>query len=244
MRGNFWVNSRNPMLISFRDYPPRSAFSKNPQAEIPEALLAPSQRFMITFAFFLQGLDLGIAQIVANPSLRNPREQILAQILVLPKGTKFLVLAPLIRGQKGEYKDLFEDLQRKGFVRARADKKVFRLGEDIKLDRKIKHDIEVVIDRLKIDDDLRSRLAEAVEQALQQSKGSLIVAIEKEDGTYDDILLSSHYACLQCNKSVEPPSPQLFSFNSPHGMCMQCDGLGISYSFDPDLMVPDPSLSF
>ncbi|MCY2972230.1 MAG: excinuclease ABC subunit UvrA [Planctomycetota bacterium] len=189
-------------------------------------------------------IGLGHCPDCGKPITAQSKEQILAQILVLPKGTKFLVLAPLIRGQKGEYKDLFEDLQRKGFVRARADKKVFRLGEDIKLDRKIKHDIEVVIDRLKIDDDLRSRLAEAVEQALQQSKGSLIVAIEKEDGTYDDILLSSHYACLQCNKSVEPPSPQLFSFNSPHGMCMQCDGLGISYSFDPDLMVPDPSLSF
>ncbi|NBY02404.1 MAG: excinuclease ABC subunit UvrA, partial [Planctomycetes bacterium] len=189
-------------------------------------------------------IGLGHCPDCGNPITAQSREQILAQILVLPKGTKFLVLAPLIRGQKGEYKDLFEDLQRKGFVRARADKKVFRLGEDIKLDRKIKHDIEVVIDRLKIDDDLRSRLAEAVEQALQQSKGSLIIAIEKEDGSHDDILLSSHYACLHCNKSVEPPSPQLFSFNSPHGMCMQCDGLGISYNFDPDLMVPDPSLSF
>lgn len=189
-------------------------------------------------------IGLGHCPDCGKPITAQSREQIVSQILALPKDTKFLVLAPLIRGQKGEYKDLFEDLQRKGFVRARADKKVFRLGEDIKLDRKIKHDIEVVIDRLKIGDDMRSRLAEAVEQALLQSKGSLIIAIEKNEGDYEDILLSSHYACLSCNKSVEPPTPQLFSFNSPHGMCMQCDGLGISYSFDPELLIPDSSLSF
>lgn len=172
------------------------------------------------------------------------REQIIARILTLPKGTKFLVLAPLIRGQKGEYKDLFEDLQRKGFVRARADGTVFRLGENLQLDRKIKHHIEVVIDRLVADAETRGRLAEAVEQALVLGKGSLIIALEKEGQKQEDILLSSNYACLVCNKSVEPPTPQLFSFNSPSGMCMGCDGLGISYSFDPDLLVPNQDLSF
>ncbi|MFZ9792378.1 MAG: excinuclease ABC subunit A, partial [Gemmataceae bacterium] len=172
------------------------------------------------------------------------REQIISRILALPKGTRFLVLAPLIRGQKGEYKDLFEDLQRKGFVRARADGNVFRLGENLRLDRKIKHYIEVVIDRLALDDESRPRLAEAVEQALLLGKGSLIISPEIDGQKQDDILLSSNYACLFCSKSVEPPSPQLFSFNSPSGMCMGCDGLGISYSFAPDLLVPDPTLSF
>ena len=172
------------------------------------------------------------------------REQIISRILALPKGTRFLVLAPLIRGQKGEYKDLFEDLQRKGFVRARADGNVFRLGENLRLDRKIKHYIEVVIDRLALDEESRPRLAEAVEQALLLGKGSLIISPEIDGQKQDDILLSSNYACLFCSKSVEPPSPQLFSFNSPSGMCMGCDGLGISYSFAPDLLVPDPTLSF
>jgi excinuclease ABC subunit A len=204
-----------------------------------------------------------------RPITAQTREQILARALALPEGTRFLVLAPVIRGQKGEYKDLFADMLKRGFVRARVDGQVVRLTDDLKLDRRIKHNIEIVIDRLKCEPQVRPRLAEAVEQALGLSEGSLIIAVEpdtangrrqpaggrasaKEDQPadagrspeYDDILLSAHYACTHCNKSYEPPSPQLFSFNSPHGMCPACDGLGTLYTFDPDLLIPDPGLSF
>ncbi len=180
------------------------------------------------------------------------------------------MLAPVVRGQKGEYKDLFADMLKRGFVRARVDGQVVRLTDDLKLDRRIKHNIEIVIDRLKNEPKVRSRLAEAVEQALGLSEGSLIIAVEREgdgpregeapaepggkarqeprppgDGTpFDDLLLSAHYACTHCNRSYEPPSPQLFSFNSPHGMCPECDGLGTLYTFDPDLLIPDQGLSF
>src|SRR2546421_976670 len=212
-----------------------------------------------------------------RPITAQTREQIIARILALPEGTRFLVLAPVVRGQKGEYKDLFEDMLKRGFVRARVDGQVVRLTDDLKLDRRIKHHIEIVIDRLKNDAKVRPRLAEAVEQALGLSEGSLIIAVEKEASggcepptedeaapsppappprsggeggkkeavrPFDDLLLSAHYACLHCNKSYEPPSPQLFSFNSPHGMCPECDGLGTCYSFDPDLLIPDRKLSF
>jgi len=175
------------------------------------------------------------------------REQIIARILTLPEGTRFLVLAPVVRGQKGEYKDLFEEMVRRGYIRARVDGRVVRLTDDLKLDRRIKHNIEIVVDRLKLDGKVRPRLAEAIEQALKLAEGSLIVAFEQEDEDHeaaDDMLLSAHYACLHCNKSYEPPSPQLFSFNSPHGMCPTCDGLGTCYSFDPELLIPDPELSF
>ncbi len=190
-----------------------------------------------------------------RPITAQTREQILARILALSEGTRFLILAPVVRGQKGEYKDLFDEMLRRGFVRARVDGQVVRLTDDLKLDRRIKHDIEIVIDRLKLENKIRSRLAEAIEQALTLSEGSLIVAVERpasaaddsgdtKPQTSEDILLSAHYACTSCNKSYEPPSPQLFSFNSPHGMCPECDGLGTCYSFDPDLLVPDPNLSF
>jgi excinuclease ABC subunit A len=178
------------------------------------------------------------------------REQILARILALPEGTRFLVLAPVVRGQKGEYKDLFEDMLKRGFVRARVDGQVVRLTDDLKLDRKIKHNIEIVIDRLKVDPRVRSRLAEAVEQALTLGDGSLIVALEPEGeegkarAPIEDLLLSARYACTYCERSYEPPTPQLFSFNSPQGMCPDCDGLGTRYSFDPDLLIPDPDRSF
>jgi excinuclease ABC subunit A len=206
-----------------------------------------------------------------RPITAQSREQIIERILALPDQTRFLVLAPVIRGQKGEYKDLFEDLLKRGFIRARVDAQVVRLTDDLKLDRRIKHNIEVVIDRLKVEPRVRPRLAEAVEQALSLSEGSIIISIEAASGGRDtasggrkspgddsddeappdsaqpsaeDLLLSANYACTYCNKGYEPPSPQLFSFNSPQGMCLQCDGLGMSYTFDPELLIPDPTKSF
>src|SRR2546425_2440747 len=114
-----------------------------------------------------------------RPITAQTREQILARILALPEGTRFLVLAPVVRGQKGEYKDLFADMLRRGFIRARVDGQVVRLTDDLRLDRKIKHNIEIVIDRLKNEPAIRARLAEAVEQALTLSEGSLILSVER-----------------------------------------------------------------
>jgi excinuclease ABC subunit A len=207
-------------------------------------------------------IGLGHCIECGRPISAQTREQIIARILVLPEGARFLVLAPVIRGQKGEYKDLFEDMLKRGFLRARVDGVLVKLTDDLKLDRKVKHHIEIVIDRLKNEPKIRPRLAEAVEQALVLGEGSLIIAVEKGDneqlatnneertskerGTkpFDDLLLSAHYACTYCNRSYEPPSPQLFSFNSPAGMCPDCDGLGTRYSFEEDLLVPDPKVSF
>src|SRR5262249_54249687 len=159
--------------------------------------------------------------------------------------------------------DLFEDMLKRGFVRARVDGQVVRLTDDLKLDRRIKHNIAVVIDRLKNEPKVRTRLAEAVEQGLALGEGSLIIAVEqtpppaapeeepegKEPARpaadeYEDLLLSARYACPTCERSYEPPSPQMSSFNSPQGMCPDCDGLGTRYTFDPDLLIPDPGLSF
>ncbi len=198
------------------------------------------------------------------PSCRRPitaqsREQILAGILHLPEGSRFTVLAPLIRQQKGEHRDLFEDLNKQGFARARVDGRFVRLSETLSLDRQMRHDIEVVVDRLVIKSGVRARLSEAVEQALKLGQGTLIVAVDPEGqegsarntsgGTekpaaFPDATYSAHYACTHCQLSFEPPSPQLFSFNSPQGMCPQCDGLGQEFSFDPELLVPDTQLSF
>jgi excinuclease ABC subunit A len=200
-----------------------------------------------------------------RPITAQTREQILGRILALHEGTRFLVLAPIIRGQKGEYKDLFQDMLKRGFLRARVDGRIVRLSDDLKLDRKIKHNIEIVVDRLGVEPKARPRLAEAVDQALVLGEGNVIIAAEEKAGKpgegqtrrapdketmrqesspAGDLLLSAHYACTSCNLSYEPPSPQLFSFNSPHGMCTDCDGLGYRFTFDPELLVPDASLSF
>src|SRR3954451_6723009 len=125
-------------------------------------------------------VGLGHCPTCGRPITAQTREQIIARILLLPAGTRFLVLAPVIRGQKGEYKDLFADMLRRGFVRARVDGEVVRLSDDLKLDRRIKHNIEIVIDRLKSDPRERSRLAEAVEQALALANGTIVIAVERE----------------------------------------------------------------
>jgi excinuclease ABC subunit A len=176
-----------------------------------------------------------------RPVAAQTREQIVTRVLELAPDTTFLVLAPVVRGQKGEYKDLFSDLAKAGYIRARVNGQVVNLTDDLSLDRQIKHQIEVVIDRLKASANpaQRGRLAEAVEQALKLGEGTVIIAVDGQP----DWLLSSQYACTHCGIGFDPPSPQLFSFNSPQGMCLACSGLGIRHDFDPDLLVPDPSLS-
>ncbi len=199
------------------------------------------------------------------------RDQIIDRIAALPDGTQLLVLAPLVRGQKGEYRDLLGDLMRQGFARARVDGRVVQLGSDLRLDRQMRHDIEVVVDRLTVGERVRGRLAEAVELALRVGNGNLMVAADQEAEhraaeeaakasplsarsapstsqpsplAGGDLRFSADYACNECGLSFEPPSPQLFSFNSPHGMCTACSGLGEIYSFDPDRLVPDATKSF
>ncbi len=187
------------------------------------------------------------------------REQIVARIMAMPPGRKIVLLAPVIRGQKGEYRDLFDDMRRKGYARARVDGAIHDLGEVPALTRNIRHHIEIVIDRLTIGAAGRARLAEAVDGALKLGEGRLIVTEGTEgaaegnkatrqqghEGTESqDLLLSAHFACAQCGLSFEPPTPQLFSFNSPQGMCTGCDGMGETFDFDPDLIVPDPKKTF
>ncbi len=152
-------------------------------------------------------------------------EQIIDTISLLEAGTKFQILAPVIQGQKGEYRDLFDDLLKQGFVRARVDGKVVQLSDDLKLDKQMRHTIEVVIDRLVAGKVNRGRLAEAVEQALKYGDGNLILNPSGDGESNSDTLLSASFACTHCNLSFEPPSPQLFSFNSP-GMYLDCNGLG------------------
>ncbi|MBI1826542.1 MAG: excinuclease ABC subunit UvrA [Planctomycetes bacterium] len=195
-----------------------------------------------------------------KPISAQTREQIVARIMELGEGTKVHILAPVIRGQKGEHRDLFEDMLRKGYARARVDGAVHSLSEPPQLTKTLRHDIEIVVDRIVLSDAGHARLAEAVEQALKLGVGSLIVQQVNSDQSAgseaqanskktrataaDDLLLSSQFACPNCRLSFSSPSPQLFSFNSPQGMCLNCEGLGTSYDFDPDSLVPNPKKSF
>ena len=182
-----------------------------------------------------------------QPITAQTRRQIAGRILSLPAGSRVLILAPVVRGQKGEFREFFADMLKQGFARARVDGAILQLADDPHLERNRRHDIEVVVDRLQISESVGPRLAEAVETALQLGEGTLIVQDVGGDRSRrggSDLLLSSRYACTSCGLSFEPPSPQMFSFNSPTGMCLECDGLGTRFDFDPDLLVPDPRKSF
>ena len=166
-------------------------------------------------------------------------QQMVDQLLLLPESTRLQVLAPLVRGRKGEYSALFEELGRKGYVRVRVNGEIRELEESIKLDKNKKHNIEVVIDRLIVRQGVESRLADSLEKALDLGDG--LVIVQQVDG--DERLYSSNFACIDCGFSFEELSPRMFSFNSPYGACSDCGGLGITLEFDPDLVIPNPELS-
>jgi len=193
----------------------------------------------------------------ARPITAQSREQIVDQVLRLPEGTRFSVMAPLVQRQKGEFKDLFADLLKQGYLRARVDGEIVQLDSDLKLDKQMRHTIDLVVDRLIAGKTPRARTAEAIEQALNLADGKLIISREVRDVAPDldptlnpqlstlnqDQLFSSAYACTHCGISYEPPSPQLFSFNSPLGMCLDCNGLGMRHDFKVDRILADPALS-
>jgi len=189
-------------------------------------------------------------------------DQIVAEVLRLPPKTKILILAPLVRERKGEFKDLLTEVQRGGFVRLRLDGQVLELSEIPSLDKKKKHTIEVVVDRLIISDQIKERLTDSIETALRVGKGQVVVSCLDEASSvglgkgaasgdrspqprhgFQDIPFSEHLACDLCGLSFPELNPQLFSFNSPLGMCRECNGLGTRAEIDPSLIVPDPSKS-
>jgi excinuclease ABC subunit A len=220
-----------------------------------------------------------------RPITAQTVDQILDSLGRMPAGQKFLVLAPVISRQKGEYRDLFEDLLKQGFLRARVNGEIVHLTENLQLDRQMRHTIEVVVDRLTTGTGGRTRLAEAVENAVRLSNGSVIISQEaarpvttdgqtvaevaqetrpaktsrkrpsktETDATEEaenppavaniETLYSTHYACTHCGISYEPPSPQLFSFNSPQGMCPDCQGLGVCHDFDLAALITDGTKS-
>ena len=177
-----------------------------------------------------------------RPIGRQTPDQIVDQVMNLPEGTRFQVLAPVVRGRKGEYERLLKDLARRGFSRARIDGEVRELSDPIRLDRYYKHDIEVVVDRLVAKPDIRRRVADSVETALELSEGLAALAVQT-DGREEIVTFSEKLACTYDGLSFDELAPRNFSFNSPYGACTSCDGLGTRLEVDPGLVVPDPDLS-
>ena len=167
--------------------------------------------------------------------------QMVDQVLALPESSKILVLAPMISDRKGEHLHVFTELKSQGFIRVRVDGLVIDLDEVPTLDKKKKHSIDAVVDRLKVDQSQRLRLAESIETALNLSEGQIV--IQSMDDSFEPMMFSSKFACSVCGYSIPELEPRIFSFNSPFGACPTCDGLGVHQFFDPDRLIVDPELS-
>jgi excinuclease ABC subunit A len=189
-----------------------------------------------------------------RPVGKQTAQQIVDAILAMPEGSRILLLAPLVQNRKGEYRELLGDAHKRGFARVRVDGLVHSLEERLALDKKLKHDIELIVDRVVVSPAIRSRLTDSVETALREGGGTLIVAdaaheqkvgpgIDPEDYKKHDRFFSEHNACHVCGLSFGELAPQNFSFNSPLGSCPECQGLGTRAEMDPELIIPDPSLT-
>jgi len=191
-----------------------------------------------------------------RPISRQTSQEIVDRLMKLPQNTSIMILAPIVRGRKGEYRDIPKQIQKAGFVRFRADGKIYETKEEVKLDRYKIHNIEVVVDRLVIKPEIKNRLADSVETALKVGKGIVIIschgswvmgygsdAHDTQRKTQDDLIFNEQYACTKCGISYSEVEPRIFSFNSPFGACPTCNGLGTKLEFDPDLIVPDKDKS-
>ena len=182
-----------------------------------------------------------------QPVGRQTTEEMCERLMALPPRSRVQLLAPVARLRKGEFQDVFDDARRAGFVRVRVDGEVLDLSERIELDRQRRHDIEIVVDRLVIKPEISTRLADSLDLGLRHGEGTVIANIigpdDSDEGASRDLFFSRDFSCPRCGTSYQEPSPQLFSFNSPQGMCPGCQGLGAKAALDVALAVPDPSVS-
>ena len=170
---------------------------------------------------------------------RQTPQQIVDSILSFPDDTRIMVMAPLIRGRKGEYREIFKEIRREGFIRVRVDGEIMEVERSISLDKNKKHNIEVIIDRLIVNSSVKERLTESIELSLKMGSGLVIILVNGED----EHLYSENFACTDCGISYEELSPRMFSFNSPYGACQTCSGLGTQMEIDVDLIIPDDKKS-
>ncbi|MCB1194857.1 excinuclease ABC subunit UvrA [bacterium] len=175
-----------------------------------------------------------------KPISRQTVQEIVDQILAMPNQTRFIVLAPVVRGRKGEFRQMLENIKRDGYVRIRIDGAITDLDSEIDIDKNRSHTIDIVIDRLVNNGEIKNRLTDSVETSLSLSDG---LAVIHYPDSQNDVLYSERYACIECGISFEELTPRMFSFNSPYGACPRCHGIGSVVEMDPALIIPDPSLS-
>ncbi len=207
----------------------------------PRSIVATTTEIYDYLRLFFASIGKAHCWKCGKPVSGQSAEEIVEQLLQLPSKTKLMLLAPLVRGRKGEHVEVFESIRKQGFVRVRVDGEIVEIEKVPKLGKTRKHTIEAVVDRLAITDDVRSRMTDSVEIALREGEGLMTVLVANGEGGWDERTLSENNACLDCGISFDALQSRHFSFNSPYGACSTCHGLGTQLVFELDLVVPEPS---
>jgi excinuclease ABC subunit A len=248
----FLEQMQKPAVADISGLPPTIAIEQRSASSNPRSTVATTTEIYDYFRLLFARVGLPHCWVCGREITSQHSSQIVESILARPPETKIQICAPLVRGKKGEHKDIFANIQRDGFVRARVDGTIHDIRSVPNLNKNQKHDIAAVVDRLVIRDGVSIRLADSVETALKLAEGILLVLIqepagekgEEHDGKWEEVIYSEKFACPDHPEaSLEELSPRLFSFNSPYGACKSCDGLGTILEFDPDLIVSDKSIS-
>jgi excinuclease ABC subunit A len=255
----FLEQMQKPAVGNITGLPPTIAIEQRSASSNPRSTVATTTEIYDYFRLLFARVGTPHCWVCGREITSQHSTQIVESIMSFSEGTKVQICAPLIRGKKGEHREIFGDIQREGFVRVRVDGSIFDVKSVPMLDKKKKHNIEAVVDRLILKDAVRTRLADSVETALKLADGIVLVLVQKpnevvknggaqrsqvHNGNWQQVMYSEKFACPkhpQC--SLSELSPRLFSFNSPYGACKECDGLGTMLEFDPDLIVPDKTIS-
>jgi len=238
----FLEQMQKPDIESVEGLPPTISIEQRTAARNPRSTVATTTEIYDYLRLMFARIGKPHCPKCGKPITRQTAQQIVDALLGSAEGTRMLILSPIIRGRKGEHKGVFETIKKEGFVRARVDGEVVELEEVPQLNKKLKHNIEAVIDRVVLRRDAAARLLDSVETALRLGEGLLVASVEK-GGAWHDTLYSELYACPECNISLPELTPRMFSFNSPYGACPTCSGLGVRTEPDPDLIVPDKDLT-
>ena len=233
-----------PDVESITGLPPTIAIEQRKSHANPRSTVATTTEIYDYLRLLYARAGTPHCWICGRPITRQTPQQIVDSIMADAMGKRVVVLSPLIRGRKGEHKDVIAMLKREGYVRARIDGLMQEIRELNEIpEKRRKHTLEAVIDRIQVKNDSTGRLAEATETALRLSGGLVVVSIERAKDDWHDVTYSENYGCTNCNVSFQELEPRMFSFNSPFGACPTCDGLGTRLDLDPDLIIPDPSLA-
>ena len=249
----FLERMQKPAVSDITGLPPTIAIEQRSASGNPRSTVATTTEIYDYFRLLFARVGQPHCWVCGKEIASQHSSQIVESILARPENTKVQICAPLVRGKKGEHKDIFAGIQRQGFVRVRVDGEIYDLKNVPVLNKNKKHNIAAVVDRLIIKDGVHTRLADSVETALKLADGVLLVLVAEPTAAagkgqsstkWQEVIYSEKFACPKHPRaSLEELSPRLFSFNSPYGACKSCDGLGTILEFDPDLIVPDKSIS-